>query len=120
MRACTKGAPRRPRAGGRAVPLLAAQLSKDVNRHVIVILRSQLAAAHVASRAAAARSDAITAFQAPLMSEPRQVGLTITPSGTSGTVVRGNLYVDDFARGVPPYGQLAGNEAAIPYAYTIT
>jgi len=48
------------------------------------------------------------------------VNVTITPSGASGTVVKGNLYVDDFISDVPPYGQLAGDElAAIPYAYTI-
>ena len=55
---------------------LAAQLSKNVNRHVIVIMRSQLAAAHVGSRAAATRSDAIAAYQAPLMSELREVHAT--------------------------------------------
>jgi hypothetical protein len=48
------------------------------------------------------------------------INVTITPSGTSGTVVRGTLYIDDFASGVPPYEQLTGDElAAIPYAYTI-
>ena len=50
---------------------LAAQLSKNVNQHVIVIMKSQLAAAHVGTRAAALRSDAIAAYQAPLMSELR-------------------------------------------------
>lgn len=59
----------------------------------------------------------------PLVLAPGQtstINVTITPSGASGTVVRGALYVDDFVSAVPPYGQLSGDElAAIPYAYTI-
>jgi hypothetical protein len=48
------------------------------------------------------------------------IPVTITPSGTSGTVVSGTIYVDDFASGVPPYGEVGGNEiAALPYSYTI-
>jgi hypothetical protein len=48
------------------------------------------------------------------------VDVTITPSGPRGTVVSGNLYVDDFISGLPVYGQLSGDElAAIPYAYRI-
>ena len=48
------------------------------------------------------------------------INVTITPSGTSGTVVSGTIYVDDFASSVPPYGELGGNElAALPYSYTI-
>jgi Subtilase family len=59
----------------------------------------------------------------PLVLNPGHTGtinVTITPSGASGTVVTGTLYVDDFVSGVPPYGQLAGDElAALPYTYTI-
>ncbi len=55
---------------------LAAQLSKNVNRHVIVIMKSQLAAAHVGSQAATARSEMIATNQAPVMSELRQVHAT--------------------------------------------
>jgi hypothetical protein len=48
------------------------------------------------------------------------IHVTITPSGPSGTTVNGTLYVDDYTGGVPPYGQLSGDElAAIPYSYTI-
>jgi hypothetical protein len=48
------------------------------------------------------------------------IAVTITPTGASGTVVSGTLYVDDFASAVPPYGELGGNEiAALPYTYTI-
>jgi hypothetical protein len=48
------------------------------------------------------------------------INVTITPSAAPGTVVSGDLYVDDFASGVPPYGQLSGDElAAIPYEYTV-
>jgi len=55
---------------------LAAQLSKNVNQHVIVILKKQFAAAHVGSRAASMRSAAATATQSPLISELRQVHAT--------------------------------------------
>jgi hypothetical protein len=59
----------------------------------------------------------------PLVINPGQsatVNVTITPSGAAGTVVRGNLYVDDLVTDVPPYGQQSGDElAALPYAYTI-
>ena len=48
--------------------------------------------------------------------------MTITPAGAKGTVVVGDLYVDDFDSNVPPpaYGQQSGDElAAFPYTYTI-
>jgi hypothetical protein len=48
------------------------------------------------------------------------ISVIITPSGTWGKVVSGNLYVDDFLSAVPPYGQFTGDElAAIPYTYNI-
>jgi Subtilase family/Peptidase inhibitor I9 len=48
------------------------------------------------------------------------IPVTITPSGPSGTVVSGKLYVDDFIDSVPPFGQTTGDElAALPYTYTI-
>ena len=59
----------------------------------------------------------------PVIVNPGQtvtIDVTITPSGTAGTVVQGNLYIDDFASGVPPYGQETGNEvSSIPYEYTV-
>ncbi len=59
----------------------------------------------------------------PIVINPGQsatINVTITPSGASGTVVAGALYVDDFLGGVPPYGDISGDElAAIPYTYTI-
>jgi hypothetical protein len=59
----------------------------------------------------------------PIVINPGQtavINVTITPSGAPGTVVSGNLYIDDFIGGVPPYGETAGDElAALPYAYTI-
>jgi hypothetical protein len=57
-------------------PALAAQLSQNVNKHVIVIMKSQLAAAHVGSQAAVQRSRTIATDQAPLMSELREVHAT--------------------------------------------
>ena len=60
---------------------------------------------------------------APVVVNPGQIAVinvTITPSGASGTVVSGNLYVDDVLPGVPPYFEYTGDElAAIPYTYTI-
>jgi len=48
------------------------------------------------------------------------INVTITPNATSGTVVSGDLYVDTFDGGVPPYGQESGDEmAALPYEYTV-
>ena len=48
------------------------------------------------------------------------VDVTFTPSGSAGTVVTGDLYIDDYLSGIPPYGQISGDElAAIPYTYTI-
>ena len=61
----------------------------------------------------------------PIVINPGQtatVNVTITPSGPKGTVVSGNLYVDDFDSNVPPpvTSQTSGDElAAIPYTYTI-
>jgi hypothetical protein len=55
---------------------LAAQLSKNVNRPVIVILKSQVAAARVGTSAAALRAHVIASYQAPLMSELREVHAT--------------------------------------------
>ena len=68
--------------------------------------------------------DPSTAFS-PIVINPGQtatVNVTITPSGPKGTVVSGNLYVDDFDTNVPPpvTSQTSGDElAAIPYTYTI-
>jgi hypothetical protein len=48
------------------------------------------------------------------------INVTITPAGTSGTVVKGTLYVDTLQGDIPPYEQTSGNElAALPYEYTI-
>ncbi|HTR93812.1 MAG TPA: S8 family serine peptidase [Trebonia sp.] len=48
------------------------------------------------------------------------VNVTITPAGTSGTADSGTLYLDTLQSGVPPYGQIAGDEvAALPYSYTV-
>ncbi len=48
------------------------------------------------------------------------VKVTFTPTGSPGTVVHGNLYVDDVSDNVPPYAQKSASEvAAIPYAYTV-
>ncbi|MGC2031505.1 MAG: S8 family serine peptidase [Steroidobacteraceae bacterium] len=59
----------------------------------------------------------------PIVINPGQtatINVTITPSGASGTLVTGTLYVDDFLSNVPPYGNISGDElAAIPYTYTI-
>jgi Subtilase family len=57
-------------------PALAAQLSTDVSQHVIVVMRSQPAAAQVGSHAAAVRAGQIASAQKPLMTELNQVHAT--------------------------------------------
>jgi hypothetical protein len=48
------------------------------------------------------------------------IGVTITPSAASGTVVKGTLYVDDLLAAIPPYSQFSGDEvAALPYEYKV-
>jgi hypothetical protein len=50
------------------------------------------------------------------------IDVTITPSGSAGTVVNGTLYVDTFATGTlnAAYAQFAGDElAGLPYSYTV-
>lgn len=52
--------------------------------------------------------------------QTRALTVTITPAGASGNTVSGNLYVDDLAAFLPPYGQQAGSElAALPYEYKV-
>ena len=47
----------------------------------------------------------------------RTIDLTMRPTGTVGTVVSGNLYIDDF---VDSLQFLAGSQlVALPYKYTI-
>ncbi|HET9896767.1 MAG TPA: S8 family serine peptidase [Streptosporangiaceae bacterium] len=59
----------------------------------------------------------------PVVINPGQsatVNITITPSGASGSVVRGTLYIDDFLTNVPPFGQQGADELiGLPYSYTI-
>ena len=46
--------------------------------------------------------------------------MTITPSGTAGTVVSGTLYLDDVATSLAPDADTTASEvAALPYSYTI-
>jgi Subtilase family len=48
------------------------------------------------------------------------VNVSIKPSGKAGTVVKGTLYLDDLAIGVPPAGLTGVAEVtAVPYSYTI-
>src|SRR5215472_17087778 len=55
---------------------MAAQLSRNLNQHVIVIMNKQFAAAHVGSRAARTRASMVAIAQAPLMNELRAVHAT--------------------------------------------
>jgi hypothetical protein len=63
------------------------------------------------------------ALFSPVVINPGQTStilVTITPSGPSGTLVRGTLYVDDYVSAVPPYAQVSGDElAGFHYSYTI-
>ena len=48
------------------------------------------------------------------------INVTITPSANSGSVVSGNLYVDDLAGPLAMSGQVTGDElTALPYEYTV-
>lgn len=58
---------------GPLTPTLAAQLSQNVNRPVIVLLKSQYAQAQVGTSAARQRAATVKTSQAPLMSELNQV-----------------------------------------------
>jgi hypothetical protein len=52
--------------------------------------------------------------------QTRTITVTITPAGAPGNTVSGDLFVDDFAAFLPPFGQQAGSElAALPYEYKI-
>jgi hypothetical protein len=59
----------------------------------------------------------------PVVINPGQsatINVTITPSAAPGTVVSGNLYVDDFMTDVPPYGQQGPDElTGLPYKYKV-
>jgi hypothetical protein len=59
----------------------------------------------------------------PVVINPGQtvtINVTITPSAAAGTVVSGNLYVDDFTSAVPYLDNSSGDElAALPYEYTV-
>jgi hypothetical protein len=64
----------------------------------------------------------LSTFKAILVNPGQTVSVpvTVTPTGASGTVVSGTLYIDSLVNGLPPYSQLTGDEvAAIPYSYTI-
>jgi hypothetical protein len=48
------------------------------------------------------------------------INVTITPSAAPGTVVQGNLYIDDALGNIVPFGQVSGDElSALPYRYTV-
>jgi hypothetical protein len=50
----------------------------------------------------------------------RTITVTLRPNAPAGTVVRGDLYIDDYLSAVPPSGAASGNELiAIPYSYTV-
>ncbi len=59
----------------------------------------------------------------PVVINPGQsatVNVTITPSGGSGTEVKGTLFIDDILTNVPPYGQQGADELiGLPYTYSI-
>jgi hypothetical protein len=71
---------------------------------------------------AAVDSSALNSFN-PVLLDPGQsvtIPVTVTPAGASGTQVNGTLYIDTLVNGLPPYGELTGDEVvAVPYSYTI-
>jgi hypothetical protein len=98
------GAPASAAAGSLSVaqqpmtPALAAQLSQNVTKHVIVIMKSQLPAAHVGSAAANARSAVIASDQAPTMSELSQVHATHVKSFRVYNAITATVSVGEEAR----------------------
>ena len=49
------------------------------------------------------------------------INMTITPDAAAGTVVSGDVYVDTFDGGIPPYGAASGDQMAeLPYEYTVS
>src|SRR5262249_8636865 len=60
----------------RLTPALAALLSKNADRHVIVLMKSQPRAAKVGSQAAVLRSGLIAENQAPVLTELKKVHAT--------------------------------------------
>jgi Subtilase family len=69
-------APAAPSAGAQLTAALAAQLSTNVNRHVIVVMKTQFQTAAVGSRAQAARSAAAAGSQVSLRAELTRVHAT--------------------------------------------
>ncbi len=61
---------------GPMTPALAAELSQNVNQHIIIIMKGQLAQDRVGSSAAAARAGLIHSAQRPFMTELAQVHAT--------------------------------------------
>jgi hypothetical protein len=75
---------------------LAVKLSKNVNQHVIVVLKTQFAAAHEGTRAARERSAMAASAQAPLLAELHDVHATHIKSFTlvdsmAATVSKGEV-----------------------------
>ena len=79
-------------------PALAARLSKNVSQHVIIIMRSQPTAAHVGTRAQAARASAVTTSQAALRSELQAVHATHVKSYTLVNAVAATVSKGEVAR----------------------
>jgi hypothetical protein len=79
-------------------PALAAQLSKNATKHVIVVMKSQPAAAHVGSHAATMRSAAVRSAQAPVMRELRQVHATHVKSYTLVNAVATTISPGELSR----------------------
>src|SRR5580698_8420381 len=74
-------------------PALAGELSQNVTRPVVVIMKSQLSQAPMGSQAAASRAAQIASLQAPLMSEL---------SAVHATHVKPYRLIDSFAATVSP------------------
>jgi hypothetical protein len=89
-------APARSSGQPAMTPALAAQLSKNVNQNVIVVLKGQLAQAHVGSHSAATRAATVKRSQSSLMSELRTVHATHVKNYTlvnsfAATVSKGEM-----------------------------
>ena len=103
-------------------PAVVKQIKANSRDASIVLHGGRIHLAHggsvKAASAVASPADTPPPPTGPITLNPGQTGtitVTITPSGASGTVVRGTLYIDDFDSFTDGGDELV----AFPYAYTI-
>ncbi|AMM21417.1 hypothetical protein AX769_16370 [Frondihabitans sp. PAMC 28766] len=87
-----------PSAQAALTPSMATKLAQHVDKKVIVILKSQLAPAHVGTSAAKQRSTKIKSVQAPVVSELKQVSATHIKTFTTSNIVSATVSAAEQSR----------------------